>query len=128
MAALGSVTDFDPQVGWGTVLLADGRRLPFHLTRIADGSRSIAPGTAVTVDVVAGGMGRWEASSVVALRAGAFPCPVCGTLVDGQAESYEICPACGWEDDPVQREDPAYAGGANTASLADARAVRRARG
>ena len=90
-------------------------------------ARATVVGTAVTVDIVAGGMGRWEASSVVALREGAFPCPVCGTLVDGQAESYEICPVCGWEDDPVQREDPAYTGGANAPALAGARAAWRSR-
>jgi anaerobic ribonucleoside-triphosphate reductase len=35
--------------------------------------------------------------------------------------SYEICPVCNWEDDPVQEEDPSYGGGANVMSLNEAR-------
>lgn len=35
--------------------------------------------------------------------------------------SYEICPVCFWEDDPVQNEDPEYQGGANSVSLTTAR-------
>lgn len=30
---------------------------------------------------------------------------------------YEICDVCGWEDDPVQRDNPDYSGGANDLSL-----------
>jgi hypothetical protein len=39
-------------------------RYPFHCTAIADGSRTIEVGTFVTFDVVAGRLGRWEASAV----------------------------------------------------------------
>jgi hypothetical protein len=42
-------------------------------------------------------------------------------LSDPQSGSYEICPVCFWEDDPVQNEDPAFVGGANRACLFDAR-------
>ena len=35
--------------------------------------------------------------------------------------SYEVCPVCFWEDDPVQNEDPSYGGGANAVSLTCAR-------
>jgi Cysteine-rich CPCC len=35
--------------------------------------------------------------------------------------SYEICPVCFWEDDPVQNEDHSYSGGANHVSLDEAR-------
>lgn len=46
-------------------------------------------------------------------------CPVCGKqLLD---DPYEICSVCGWENDPVQRKDPAFAGGANKMSLNEAR-------
>jgi hypothetical protein len=41
------------------------------------------------------------------------PCPCCGFLVfDQPAGSYDICPVCGWEDDPVQLHHPLI-GGAN---------------
>ncbi len=50
------------------------------------------------------------------------PCPCCGQPTLAEPEAYEICPICGWEDDPAQRADPALSGGANEASL---RAARR---
>jgi len=50
-------------------------------------------------------------------------CPLCGSKTITEPGAYEICPVCGWEDDPVQSKDPDYAGGANTQSLAAARAV-----
>ena len=52
-----------------------------------------------------------------------YRCWACGrrTLTEEPNGSYEICPNCGWEDDLVQRQDPSYSGGANTASLRDFR-------
>jgi hypothetical protein len=52
-----------------------------------------------------------------------FPCSCCGlwTLSDPSTASYEICPVCYWESDPVQNEDATYAGGANSISLHQAR-------
>ena len=41
-------------------------------------------------------------------------CPVCGALSFSSTDfpgSYEICPTCNWEDDPVQYEDPDFEGG-----------------
>jgi hypothetical protein len=52
----------------------------------------------------------------------AFACPCCGYLTIAELGGYEICPVCGWEDDPVQAEDPLYGGGANEESLSEARA------
>ena len=49
-----------------------------------------------------------------------LPCPVCGARVLPERGVYEICPTCGWEDDPVQSDDLDYAGGANAVSLRDA--------
>jgi cold shock CspA family protein len=57
----GRVVEFDEHVGLGTVEGEDGRRLPFHCVAIADGSRRIDAGAAVTYDVVPGHLGRWEA-------------------------------------------------------------------
>src|SRR6185503_8460298 len=51
----------------------------------------------------------------------AFPCSCCGFIVfDEPAGSFEICPLCGWQDDPVQIAAPGYAGGANKDSLCTA--------
>jgi cold shock CspA family protein len=58
----GVVTSFDDPRGLGEVTAEDGRTYPFHCTQIADGSRTIDEGTAVTFEVVAGRMGRWEAA------------------------------------------------------------------
>ncbi len=51
-------------------------------------------------------------------------CPCCHekTLTDGPG-NYDICPNCGWEDDPIQRDDPDYTGGANEMSLNEAREI-----
>lgn len=50
-----------------------------------------------------------------------YNCPCCGTAVVDELGCYEICPVCGWEDDPVQSADPEYEGGANKMSLNSAR-------
>jgi hypothetical protein len=42
----------------------DGDVLPFHCTAIADGSRSILVGTAVSYAVRPGPLGRWEAAGL----------------------------------------------------------------
>ena len=54
---------------------------------------------------------------------GKFRCRCCGyyTLDEMATGSYEICPVCFWESDPIQDYDPDYAGGANKASLNEAR-------
>ncbi|MCQ2396865.1 MAG: hypothetical protein MJ106_04115 [Lentisphaeria bacterium] len=48
-------------------------------------------------------------------------CPCCGIRVLDTKGKYEICPVCGWEDDPIQAKDHAFAGGANSIALVDAR-------
>jgi hypothetical protein len=46
------------------------------------------------------------------------PCPACGFEVfDDPPGSYDICPVCDWEDDPVQLRFPVLRGGANKESL-----------
>lgn len=44
-------------------------------------------------------------------------CPVCG---EEPLAAFEIC-GCGWQNDPVQYDDPDYSGGANRMSLNEAR-------
>jgi Cysteine-rich CPCC len=53
-----------------------------------------------------------------------FPCLCCGclTLPEPPPGSDEICEVCGWEDDPVQADDPDFRGGANSDSLDEVRA------
>ncbi len=135
----GTVTAFDDSLAFGEVSTERGETYFFHCTQIADGSRSIAVGTHVNFRVIAGRMGRWEAADVeprhrpghehptgfdapiVSVESESFECPVCGAAVQGAAGDYEICQVCNWEDDPVQRNDPSYANGANVLSLDAAR-------
>jgi CspA family cold shock protein len=60
----GVVAAFDEPRGVGTVTSADGESYFFHCTQITDGTRTIAPGTAVTFEVRPGHLGRWEAAAV----------------------------------------------------------------
>jgi hypothetical protein len=50
-----------------------------------------------------------------------YPCPCCQNMTLSEVGGYEICPVCDWEDDPIQRSDQEYAGGANVPSLREAR-------
>lgn len=56
-----------------------------------------------------------------------LPCDCCGSNVIQERATFEICPVCGWEDDPTQAADPDLAGGANELSLNAARATWKAR-
>jgi cold shock CspA family protein len=60
----GIVAAFDDAAGFGAVRDDDGNEHFFHCTAIADGTRTIAVGTAVTFVVVPGRRGRWEAAAV----------------------------------------------------------------
>jgi cold shock CspA family protein len=65
----GVVVAFDDAKGWGTVRDDEtGAEHFFHCTAIADGSRTIDVGAAVTYEVIAGRLGRWEACAVVPLE------------------------------------------------------------
>ncbi len=59
----GEVTEFDARAGLGTIRSDDGTEFRFHCVEIADGSRSIEVGTAVTFDVLPK-YGRYEAANV----------------------------------------------------------------
>ena len=65
--ARGAIAEFDEHKGVGTVEDYDSRRLFFHCTAIADGSRSIVVGTTVVFQVAAGHGGHWEATSITKL-------------------------------------------------------------
>jgi hypothetical protein len=60
--------------------------------------------------------------TLLLLTTNKFACPCCGyKTFDGKPDgSYNICPVCFWEDDPIQLEDPDYEGGANSMSLRQA--------
>ena len=60
----GTVTAFDDRRGLGTIRGDDGTDYPFHSTRIADGTRTIAVGATVEFEVVPGQLGRWEAAAI----------------------------------------------------------------
>ena len=64
MRATGQVVSFDDPRGVGEVESADGRRLFFHCTAIADGTRTIQPGAVVEFDVIAGPLGAPEATRI----------------------------------------------------------------
>ena len=65
--SIGRVTSFDAARGLGTVVDSRGDAFDFHATAIADGSRAIEVGTAVTFAVVPGRRGRYEAGALIAL-------------------------------------------------------------
>jgi CspA family cold shock protein len=59
----GKVVSFDAPRGLGVVVDNDGSDFPFHCTAIADGTRTIEPGTRVRFEI-APGLGRWEAAAL----------------------------------------------------------------
>lgn len=61
---LGTVTDFDDPRGLGTITATDGTTYPFHCTQLVDGTRTIDVATPVWFRVVAGHLGRFEATAV----------------------------------------------------------------
>jgi hypothetical protein len=60
----GVVGSFDVESGLGSVRDADGTEHPFHCTEIIDGTRNIAPGTAVRYHLAPGHLGRFEAAGI----------------------------------------------------------------
>lgn len=59
----GRVVAFDDASGLGEVERDDGIRFPFHCIEIADGTRTIAVGTAVTFALLCK-LGRYEAAQL----------------------------------------------------------------
>ncbi|MBI2169480.1 MAG: cold shock domain-containing protein [Actinobacteria bacterium] len=60
----GHVVTFDEHRGLGEIEGDDGLFYPFHCTQIADGTRTVDVGAAVTFEVAAGPLGRWEATEI----------------------------------------------------------------
>lgn len=60
----GVVVAFDDHKGYGTVRGVDGVDYFFHCTQIADGTRTIAAGAAISFVVVPGRLGQWEAAAL----------------------------------------------------------------
>ena len=61
---LGRIAVYDEKRGLGEVEAAGGLRYPFHCTAILDGTRFVAEGADVEFTVVAGPLGRYEASAI----------------------------------------------------------------
>jgi CspA family cold shock protein len=59
----GVVSVFDESVGLGTIVGDDRVEYSFHCIEIADGTRTIEPGTDVSFDLLAK-LGHWEASNI----------------------------------------------------------------
>jgi hypothetical protein len=60
----GRIASFDDFVGRGEVEARGGLRFPFHCTAIADGTRTIAPDTAVQFRLAPGPLGALEAVAI----------------------------------------------------------------
>lgn len=60
----GTVASFDDPRGLGVVVSVSGAQYDFHCANIADGTRRIAVGAAVSWRVTAGRLGRWEAVDI----------------------------------------------------------------
>ncbi|GMO51053.1 MAG: hypothetical protein Pg6C_15500 [Treponemataceae bacterium] len=50
-------------------------------------------------------------------------CACCGNESLDAGSKYDYCPLCGWQDDPIQNDEPGYRGGANLISLNEAKQV-----
>ena len=59
----GTVAMFDDAAGLGEIRASDGRRVAFHCVGIADGTRTIAVGTAVEFELLPK-LGRYEATAI----------------------------------------------------------------
>ena len=59
----GTVTAFDEFVGLGVITADDGESIAFQCIGIADGTRKIDIGTAVTFELLAK-LGRYEATAI----------------------------------------------------------------
>ncbi len=52
-------------------------------------------------------------------------CPICGLYFFDEPDCYDVCPVCYWEDDPLQRDEQNYKGGANKMSVMEGREAYR---
>lgn len=61
------MAEYDDHRGWGFIATADGRRLFFHCTAIADGTRTIPVDADVEYDEVVDPRGKPEGANVRAV-------------------------------------------------------------
>lgn len=52
---------------------------------------------------------------------GTSTCPACGRPSLAEPGTFQVCPACGWVDDPAQSREPDQSEGANGLALTEAR-------
>jgi cold shock CspA family protein len=64
----GRIATFDEFMGRGEIEARGGLRFPFHCTAITDGSRTIAPDTAVKFRIVPGPLGALEATRITPVQ------------------------------------------------------------
>lgn len=69
----GRVTAMDDERGVGTVTADDGTAFFFHCTAVADGSRTVPAGAAVSFVTAPGHLGRLEARQLTRLEEAAHP-------------------------------------------------------
>lgn len=60
---VGVVREFDAAVGLGVIVQPDGTTHAFHVIEIADGTRTVDVGAAVSFDLLAK-LGRYEAANI----------------------------------------------------------------
>ena len=61
----GRVASFDGAAGWGVIAADNGTEYPFHCTAIADGTRTVTAGIAVSFQLAPGHRGVWEAAGII---------------------------------------------------------------
>jgi hypothetical protein len=57
------------------------------------------------------------------IRKRELACPCCSIATLNKLGEYDICPTCGWVDDPYQRQDVSLADAVNKPSLTEAREI-----
>jgi hypothetical protein len=62
-----------------------------------------------------------EQAKIIESNIDGYLCPCCEYRTISKSGGYEICIICGWEDDPVQSDNPNFSGGANKISLNEAK-------
>lgn len=130
-----SFAELDPAFDWSPpslVLLPPGAERWLKRARLTELPSPFQPGVRVVLmewfrnheRVIGESLWIFDGDSPSPLGwGGRSPCRCCRWLAqpDTPAGTYDVCPDCGWEDDPLQAVDPTAEGGANRVSLLQAR-------